>query len=83
MNTTSKSSRAARAWGKAIQNRRERLGLSRAQMADQLGVTRQMVRLWETGTHTPSPAMQDELVDRYQLDPVVIANEIWANKAAA
>lgn len=48
-----------------IKERRESLGLTRVQVADQLGITTTAVRKWETGLALPSadklPALADLL----------------------
>lgn len=66
----------AEAWGAEIQRRRELAGWSRAQLADHVGVTRQMVRLWEEGEHAPSPKIQALLIDKLAIDASTIAQLI-------
>lgn len=82
MHTTN---RVASAWGAEIKARRTArpFEMSRAQLADHLGVTRQMVRLWEEGVHAPSAPMQGRLIQLLGIDPVTVAKLITAGGDAA
>lgn len=74
--------RLAAAWGDVISRQRQHvLKMSRAQLADHIGVTRHMVRLWEKGIHAPGPRMQAVLIDKLMIDPVEIARLIRAGAA--
>lgn len=72
---------ASLTWGAAIKTARQDLGLSRAQLAIDVGVTASMVGMWETGKHAPSPRAQAVLRERLGLDLNAIADAI--RKAAA
>lgn len=72
----------AEAWGQAIKERRQGLlNQSRAEFADRIGVTRQMVRLWEEGVHAPSSQMQGRLINVLGIDPGTVAKLIQAGAA--
>lgn len=66
----------AKAWGTEIERRRNIAGWSRAELADHVGVTRQMVRLWEEGEHAPSPKVQALLIDKLAIDVTTVAELI-------
>ena len=74
----------AKAWGAEIKRARESkpFCMSRAQLADHLGVSRQMVRNWEKGINAPSSRMQGKLIAEMGLDPVRVANLIQRGAAA-
>lgn len=77
------TNRVAAAWGAEIKARRTSrpFEMSRAELADHLGVSRQMVRLWEEGVHAPSSHMQSTLIQKLGIDPVAVAKLI--QKASA
>ena len=77
------SQRLAAAWGTEIATRRKLAGLSRAHLAEELEVSREIVRLWEAGEHLPSPRMQSVLIDRLSLDTATIARLIDLTRGAA
>ena len=73
----------ATAWGQAIQRQREHvMKMSRAELAGELDVSREMVRLWETGQHAPSSRMQSVLIAKLGIDPGTVARLIQAGAAA-
>lgn len=49
--------------GSPLRQMRERKGLSQADVARHLGVSRQAVNMWETGTNNPSRRLQGALRD--------------------
>lgn len=71
----------AAAWGQEITSRRQNLDLTRAQLAARLDVSRQMVRLWETGVHAPSSPMQMRLIDEVGVDLSRIAEAMKVGAA--
>lgn len=70
---TNDSHPLAEAWGREIKARRELFSLTRIQLAEHLGVTRQIVRLWEKGEHAPGPKMQSHIIQYLGIDPVTVA----------
>lgn len=78
----STSNRTADAWGQAIAAQRAELKMSRAAVADTVGVSRAMVGMWERGEHAPSSRMQGELIAKLGIDPVTVADLIRTGAAA-
>ncbi|MBQ9392652.1 MAG: helix-turn-helix domain-containing protein [Oscillospiraceae bacterium] len=56
-------------FGDQLRRRREELGLSRADLADRLGVTRSAVGNYETGVSTPKEDILLQLFDALQVEP--------------
>lgn len=74
----------AAAWGEQIKAQRTLIyKMSRADLAAKLGVSRQMVRLWEEGVHAPSPRMQGALIRELGIHASVVAQLIQQGSAAA
>jgi len=56
-------------FGEQLRRRREELGLSRAELAERLGVSRSAVGNYETGVSTPKEDILLRLFDALQVDP--------------
>ena len=56
-------------FGEQLRRRREELGLSRAELADRLGITRSAVGNYETGVSAPKEEILLRLFDALQVDP--------------
>lgn len=56
-------------FGEQLRRRREELGLTRAELADRLGVTRSAVGNYETGVSAPKEDILLRLFDALQVDP--------------
>jgi len=56
-------------FGERLRHRREELGLSRAELADRLGVTRSAVGNYETGVSAPKEEVLLRLFDALHVDP--------------
>ena len=68
--------RIAQAWGQEIASRRKLFGYSRAELANKLDVSREIVRQWEAGNHAPSARMQSMLIEELRIDGATIARLI-------
>ena len=56
-------------FGEQLRRRREELGISRAELADRLGVSRSAVGNYETGVSAPKEEILLQLFDALQVDP--------------
>lgn len=56
-------------FGEQLRRRREELGLTRAELADRLGITRSAVGNYETGVSAPKEEILLRLFDALQVDP--------------
>ena len=59
-------------WGKTIRKMREVRGLSVQQLADELGVTRHTIKVWESGKFPPSDRNRILLSRFFQVEPGVL-----------
>jgi transcriptional regulator with XRE-family HTH domain len=61
--------------GTRLKRKRLELGLTQAQVADQLFVTRQTVAYWENNKHLPSLSVLQELASFYNVNPSYFLGE--------
>ena len=56
-------------FGEQLRRRREELGISRAELAEKLGVSRSAIGNYETGVSAPKEEVLLQLFDALQVDP--------------
>lgn len=61
--------RIARRWGAAIRAQRRRQGMTVAELAEAVGVSRPSVYDWENGDATPSPERHVAIADALNIHP--------------
>ena len=68
--TVSKEGRTM-SFGEQLRKRREELGISRAELADRLGVSRSAIGNYETGVSAPKEEVLLRLFDALGVDPTI------------
>lgn len=65
-------------FGEQLRRRREELGISRAELADRLGITRSAVGNYETGVSTPKEDILLQLFNALQVEPNYLYRDSFA-----
>ena len=60
--------------GKFIADRRKRMGLTQAELAEALGLTDRAVSKWETGRSLPDPAIMLALCEILKINVYILQN---------
>lgn len=66
-------------FGERITNRRKVLGLSRKDLAERIGVTDDMVRLWETGANAPRMSLLPNVAEALEMKPEMLLMDVPKN----
>ncbi len=69
-------------FGEQLRRRREELGLSRADLADRLGVSRSAIGNYETGVSAPKEEVLLRLFDALQVDPNYLYRDSFRSASA-